>query len=68
MGKEKEIADGEEKKVAKINEEVTKKQQECERDLAKAEPALKVFIIYTVYVLVRHCVGGSKAPHRVYIL
>ena len=42
VGREKEIADGEEKKVAKINEEVTKKQQDCERDLAKAEPALKV--------------------------
>ena len=42
VGREKEIADGEEKKVAKITEEVTKKQQDCERDLAKAEPALKV--------------------------
>ena len=41
VSKEKEIADGEEKKVAKINEEVSKKQQDCERDLAKAEPALK---------------------------
>lgn len=40
MGKEKEIADEEEMKVAKINEEVSKKQQDCERDLAKAEPAL----------------------------
>ena len=42
VGKEKQVADGEEKKVAKINEEVTKKQKDCERDLAKAEPALKV--------------------------
>lgn len=41
VSKEKEIADGEEKKVAKINEEVSKKQQDCERDLTKAEPALK---------------------------
>ena len=41
MSKEKEIADGEEKKVAKINQEVSKKQQDCERDLAKAEPALQ---------------------------
>ena len=41
VGKEKEFADGEEKKVAKIAEEVTKKQQDCERDLARAEPALK---------------------------
>lgn len=41
MGKEKAIADEEEKKVAKITEDVTKKQQDCERDLAKAEPALK---------------------------
>lgn len=41
MSKEKEIADGEEKKVAKITEEVSKKQRDCERDLSKAEPALK---------------------------
>ena len=27
--------------MAKITEEVSKKQQDCERDLAKAEPALK---------------------------
>ena len=43
VGKEKAIADEEEKKVAKINNEVTKKKDDCERDLAKAEPALKVF-------------------------
>ena len=41
MSKEKEVADTEESKVAKINEEVTKKQHDCERDLAKAEPALQ---------------------------
>lgn len=41
MSKEKAIADKEEKKVAKITADVTKKQQDCERDLAKAEPALK---------------------------
>ena len=41
MGKEKEVADAEESKVAKINEEVSKKQKDCEHDLAKAEPALK---------------------------
>lgn len=41
VGKEKEIADTEEKKVAKINIEVSKKQKDCETDLAKAEPALK---------------------------
>ncbi len=41
MSKEKEIADEEEKKVGKINEEVTKKQHDCEMDLVKAEPALK---------------------------
>ena len=40
VSKEKEFADGEEKKVAQINEEVSKKQQECESDLEKAEPAL----------------------------
>lgn len=44
VGTEKAIADGEEKKVAKINEEVGKKQRDCERDLAKAEPALKVCV------------------------
>ena len=41
MGKEKEVADAEENKVAKINKEVSKKQRDCEHDLAKAEPALK---------------------------
>ncbi len=42
VGKEKAIADAREKKVAKINEDVTKKQKDCATDLAKAEPALKV--------------------------
>lgn len=37
---EKAIADTEEKKVQKINEEVSKKQIDCMTDLAKAEPAL----------------------------
>ena len=41
VGKEKDIADTEEKKVAQINIEVSKKQKDCEEDLAKAEPALK---------------------------
>ena len=41
VGREKAIADEEERKVAKINEDVTKKQRDCEEDLAKAEPALK---------------------------
>lgn len=41
VSKEKEVADEEERKVAKINEEVSKKQRDCEHDLAKAEPALK---------------------------
>ncbi len=41
VSKEKHIADGEEKKVVKIAEEVGKKQRDCERDLLKAEPALK---------------------------
>ncbi|CAH1795230.1 unnamed protein product [Owenia fusiformis] len=40
VSKEKAIADAEEEKVNKINEEVTKKAADCERDLAKAEPAL----------------------------
>ena len=40
MSKEKEIADEEEKKVAKINADVSAKQKSCEADLAKAEPAL----------------------------
>lgn len=38
--KEKEFADGEEKKVAVIAHEVGIKQADCERDLAAAEPAL----------------------------
>lgn len=37
---EKEVAAGEEAKVAVIKKEVEKKQRECERDLIKAEPAL----------------------------
>ena len=41
VSQEKEVADEEEKKVIKIAEEVGKKQRDCERDLAKAEPALK---------------------------
>lgn len=38
--KEKEFADGEEKKVEVIAKEVGQKQVDCERDLSKAEPAL----------------------------
>eukprot|EP00058_Branchiostoma_floridae_P010281 XP_002595769.1 hypothetical protein BRAFLDRAFT_200305 [Branchiostoma floridae] len=41
VSKEKAFADEEEKKVAVINEEVGEKQRSCERDLARAEPALK---------------------------
>ena len=62
MSKEKEVADEEERKVAKINEEVSKKQRDCEHDLAKAEPALKaasealntlnkVYKMYTVFCM-----------------
>jgi dynein heavy chain len=40
VSKEKAIADEEEQKVKVIAEEVGKKQRDCERDLAKAEPAL----------------------------
>ncbi|WAR03796.1 DYHC-like protein [Mya arenaria] len=40
VSKEKAIADEEEKKVTKINDEVTKKARDCSADLAKAEPAL----------------------------
>ena len=40
VSKEKAIADEEERKVQVINEEVSKKAADCERDLAKAEPAL----------------------------
>jgi dynein heavy chain len=40
VSKEKAIADEEEKKVSKINEEVSKKAKDCSDDLAKAEPAL----------------------------
>lgn len=34
------IADAEERKVGLIADEVSKKQQDCEEDLRKAEPAL----------------------------
>ena len=40
VSKEKAIADEEEKKVAVINDEVSKKAKDCTADLAKAEPAL----------------------------
>ncbi len=62
MSKEKEIADGEETKVGKITEEVSKKQQDCERDLVKAEPALKAAAaalntLNKVGYHVRTCIG-----------
>ena len=41
VSKEKEVADVEEQKVAVIAKDVGEKQQSCETDLAKAEPALK---------------------------
>ena len=41
VGKEKAIADDEQRKVTEISIEVGKKQSDCERDLAKAEPALE---------------------------
>lgn len=41
MSKEREIEDEEEKKVAKIAEDVGKKQADYEQSMAKAEPALK---------------------------
>ena len=41
VSKEKAIADSEEQKVSVIKADVTKKQEDCARDLAKAEPALK---------------------------
>ena len=40
VSKEKILADDEEKKVNKINIEVSAKQKDCEEDLVKAEPAL----------------------------
>ncbi|XP_039611034.1 LOW QUALITY PROTEIN: dynein heavy chain 11, axonemal-like [Polypterus senegalus] len=40
LNQEKAVADAEERRVAAIQAEVTKKQQESEEDLAKAEPAL----------------------------
>jgi dynein heavy chain len=39
--KEKEIAGGEQAKVAEIEKTVTAKAQDCERDLTRAMPALK---------------------------
>ena len=41
VSKEKAIADQEEAKVSKINEEVSRKAKDCADDLAKAEPALE---------------------------
>ncbi|KAI1899529.1 hypothetical protein AGOR_G00062730 [Albula goreensis] len=41
LNQEKAVADAEEQKVAAIQAEVTKQQQESENDLAKAEPALQ---------------------------
>ena len=41
VSKEKAIADEEEKKVSKINDEVSRKAKDCAADLAKAEPALE---------------------------
>uniref|UniRef100_A0A671R8K4 AAA+ ATPase domain-containing protein n=1 Tax=Sinocyclocheilus anshuiensis TaxID=1608454 RepID=A0A671R8K4_9TELE len=40
VAREKAVADEEEQKVAIIAKEVTRKQRDCEEDLAKAEPAL----------------------------
>ena len=40
VSKEKAVADVEEEKVSQIEVEVTKKKNDCEADLAKAEPAL----------------------------
>lgn len=40
VGSEKAVADSEEQKVSKINDEVSKKATDCIADLAKAEPAL----------------------------
>ena len=40
VSKEKAVADIEEEKVSLIEKEVTKKKDDCEADLAKAEPAL----------------------------
>ena len=40
VSKEKAVADVEEEKVTVIEIEVSKKRDDCERDLAKAEPAL----------------------------
>ena len=40
VSKQKGIADEEEQKVKVIKEDVTKKQEDCARDLEKAEPAL----------------------------
>ena len=44
VGKEKAIADEEEEKVSKITVEVEAKAEDCARDLAKAEPALKAAV------------------------
>ena len=67
MGKEKEVADAEENKVAKINEEVSKKQRDCEHDLAKAEPALKAAseALNTLNKVHITCTICSKRPQAI---
>lgn len=52
------LADSEERRVAIIAQEVTKKQQECEADLVKAEPAL---IAAQVHATTGHIRGGGRA-------
>jgi len=41
VDKEKAVADEEERKVSKIQEDVSAKKEDCERDLSKAMPALE---------------------------
>lgn len=60
VSKEKAVADEEEKKVAVINEEVSKKQRDCEQDLAKAEPAL---IAAQEALNTLNKVGGNALPY-----
>lgn len=44
------LADAEERKVGIIADEVTKKQQDCEEDLHKAEPALLAAQVTNTYM------------------
>ena len=57
--------------MGKINEEVSKKQRDCERDLAKAEPALQAAVeaLNTLNKVILHSIlcGKYSKVHKVHI-